>query len=271
MAELLLQVNRPAEAEKELRAALDLDRDSLRASLGLAAVYYTSGQREAAGEMYRKVSGMGDTRFRHLYGAFLFNEGKREAALQEFERLAREAPDDRDARSRLVSAYLALKRRADAERLLESALRKNPRDVDALLLKSEIQLRDGKLGEAQNNLLEVLRFKPDSSAAHYLLARVYGLRGSRRLQLQELTRALQAGPEQFEARLELARLHIDSNSPRLALDLLNQAPASQRQTATFLVARNHALLAVGNYEEFAKGVAEGLSRARIPDLLVQDA
>lgn len=271
MADLLLLVNRPQDAEKELRAALDLEPGNLRASLGLAGIYYASGRKDAAAEIYRRVSQTGDARFRHLYGAFLFNEGKREDALREFERLAHQDPDDRDARSRLVSAYLVLKRGQDADKLLEAALLRNPRDVDALLLKSEILLRDGRLDEAQNNLLEVLRFKPESAAAHYMLARVYGLRGAGRLQLQELSRALQAGPEQLTARIELARLYLDSNSPRLALDLLDQAPASQRRNTTFLVARNHALLAVGNIDEFAKGVAEGLSLARVPDLLVQDA
>ncbi|HSW49825.1 MAG TPA: tetratricopeptide repeat protein, partial [Bryobacteraceae bacterium] len=96
-------------------------------------------------------------------------------------------------------------------------------------------------------------------------------RGSVQLQRQELSQAVQYGPESLDARLELAKLHLDSNAPRLALDLLNQAPPSQRKTARFLVARNYALFAAGDMEAFDKGVAEGLAAARLPDLLVQDA
>jgi tetratricopeptide (TPR) repeat protein len=271
MAELLLVLNRPLEAEKELRAALAIDNRSAQAMLGLAALYSSSGRHDDAARMYRRISELGDPRYRHSYGAYLFTSGRRDAAIQEFERLAKLDPADRNARTRLVAAYLAVRRDSDADRVLESALRKNPGDVDALLLKSEMLVRAGKLGEAQRNLAEVLRFKPESAPAHQLMAAIYGARGSLRLQRQELTLALQHSPEFLQARLELARLHMDSNSPRLALDLLNQAPPSQRQTIPFVVARNHALYSTGDYEAFARGVAEGLSMARVPDLLLQDA
>jgi Tfp pilus assembly protein PilF len=271
MAELLLTLNRPQEAETELKSALELDRKNVRAMLGLAALASAARKDEEAGRIYREVSGLGDPRYRHLYGAYLFNSGRRDAAVQEFERLAREDPADRDARTRLVAAYLAANRGTDASRVLDAALQKNPRDVDALLLKSEMLVEAGKPAEAQKNLTEVLRFKPEASSAHLLMAKIYGARGSVQLQRQELSQALQYRPEYLEARLELAKLHIDTNAPRLALDLLDQAPPSQRQGTGFRVVRNQTLLATGDMDEFSKGVAEGLAIARIPDLLVQDA
>jgi Tfp pilus assembly protein PilF len=270
LAELYLSLNRLPEAEKALRAALDIDNKNAQAMLGLAAIYSASGRREDAGLIYRQVSGLGDGRYRHLYGAYLFNEGKREAAIQEFEKLARQSPADRDARSRLVAAYLAVKRTTDAERLLNSALQQNPRDVDALLLKSEVLLRAGNLGEAQKNLAEVLRYKPASAEAHLSLARIYGARGNTLLQRKELTEAVGLRPDLLEARIELARNLIDSNSAAMALDLLDKAPPAQKQTIVCMVLRNHALFATGNQTEFAKGVSEGLRAARIPDLLVQE-
>ena len=191
MAEFLLLVNRPGDAEKELNSALELDRKNARAMLGLAALASAARKDEEAKRIYREVSGLGDARFRHLYGAYLFNAGQREAAVQEFERLANQDPSDREARTRLVGALLAVNRNVDAGRVLDAALQKNPRDVDALLLKSEMLVRGGKLGEAQRNLSEVLRFKPESSRAHHLLAKIYGARGSGQLQRQELSQALQ--------------------------------------------------------------------------------
>jgi Tfp pilus assembly protein PilF len=271
MAEYYMSLNRLPEAQKALRAALDIDGKNAQAMLGLAAIDMVSGKKEEAGPIYRQVSELGDNRYRHLYGAYLFTLGKREAAIQEFEKLARQSPADREARSRLVASYIAVQRTADAERLLNSALQRNPKDVDALQLKSELLLRAGKLGEAQKNLAEVLRYKPESAEAHLGLARIYGARGNALLQRKELTEAVGLGPELLAARIELARNLLDSNSANVALDLLDKAPVSQKQTLVFIVLRNHTLLATGNEAEFARGVTEGLKVARIPDLLVQEA
>ena len=271
MAEFYMSVGKLTEAEKELQAALAADAKNTRAMLGLAAIYTAAGKKEEAGGIYRQVSTAGDARYRHLYGSYLFNEGKRDAAVQEFEMLARRDPADREARSRLVAAYLAVNRAADAERLLDGVLRKNPRDADALLQKSEIEIRAGKYGEAEKSLSEVLRSNPESAPAHLLLAKVHQDHGDSRLQRQELAQALQLRPDLIEARLDLARGHLETNSPQLALQLLDQAPASQKQGLTFLILHNQALLALGKDEECALGVVAGLARGRVPDLLVQDA
>jgi Tfp pilus assembly protein PilF len=271
MAEFYLSVGKLTEAEKELRAALGADAKNTRAMLGLAAIYTAAGKKEEAGSIYRQVSAVGDARYRHLYGSYLFNEGKREAAVQEFETQAHRDPADREARSRLVAAYLAVNRGAEAQQLLEGVLKKNPRDADALVQKSEIEIRAGRYGEAEKSLAEVLRSSPESAPAHLLLAKVHQAHGDSRLQRQELSQALQLRPDLIEARLDLARGHLEANSPQSALQLLDQAPASQKQGLTFLILRNHALLALGKDEECARGVGEGLARGRVPDLLVQDA
>jgi len=271
MAEFYLYLGRLADAEKELHAALAADAKNTRAMLGLAAIYTAMGKKEEAGALYRQVSVVGDARYRHLYGSFLFNEGKREAGVQEFETQVHRNPADREARSRLVAAYLAVSRPADAQRLLDGALKTNPRDTDALLQRSEIGIRAGRYGEAEKSLVEVLRSSPESAPAHLLLAKVHESHGDSRLQRQELSQALQLRPDLIEARLDLARSHMEANSPQQALQLLDQAPASQREGLTFLILRNHALLAMGSNDECARGVAEGLARGRVPDLLLQDA
>ena len=271
MAEFQLAVNKPLEAEKELQAALGIDNRNARAMLGLAALYSASGKKEDAVRMYQRISGLGDSPQRHLYAAYLFSQGDRQGAVKEYERLARQSPNDRDSRSRLVAAYLLTGRSAEAERILDTALKHNAQDVDALLMKSEVQLRAANYEEARKNLSEVLRFKPDSADAHRLQAEGYAARGNTRLQRQELSEALQFRPDLIDARIELATLYIEGNSAQAAVDLLNQAPPSQKQGIPFLVLRNHALYSMGNYAEFAKGVAEGLATARTPDLLVQEA
>ena len=64
-----------------------------------------------------------------------------------------------------------------AETLLAAALKKNPKDTDALLQQSELNLRQGRAAEAQKDLQEVLHFLPNSAQAHLALAEVHKLQG----------------------------------------------------------------------------------------------
>jgi hypothetical protein len=47
---------------------------------------------------------MSDKDYQPVYGLFLLQQGRDDAALAEFQRLARAAPDDRDARAQVMSA-----------------------------------------------------------------------------------------------------------------------------------------------------------------------
>jgi len=270
LAELYLAAGRLPEAEEQLRAVLTRDKRNVRAMLALAAMYAMAGRQEEVGQIYRQVSRLGGARYRHLYGAYLFSQGKREDALAEFQAAVREAPADRDARSRLVAALLILDRPQEARRILDSALARNPRDIDALLLQSEIDLRSADHASAIGRLREVLRYKPDSAPAHFLLAKSYSLRGDSRLQREELSQTLNLRPDSQEARLMLARSFMESGNPQAALNTLDQAPPSQREALEYVVLRNHTLLSLGRLEECAAGVSQGLARGPAPDLLVQD-
>lgn len=270
LAEFLLATRRPAEAEKELRQALAIDGKHVRAMLALAALHAAAGKVEEVSRIYQQISRQGNPAYRHLYGAFLFSQGKRDEALAEFEQAARENPSDRQARSRLIAAYLVMNRREQARRLLAEALAKNPRDIDALLQQSEMDLRAGDVTRAQERLREVLRYKPDSVEAHFLLARTYARQGERRLEREELGQVLNLRPDHLSARLALATSHSESQNPQAALDTLDPAPPSQRESLEFIVLRSHALLMLGRIDEAAAGITRALAMGSAPDLLVLD-
>ena len=107
LAQLYMVTNQPAKAEAELRNAIRLDSKSGTALMGLAAIQ-TAGKRMAeAEETYRQIAALPGAEFKPQHALFLYNHGKRDAALAEFEKLAKEDPNDRAARSRLFTAYVA--------------------------------------------------------------------------------------------------------------------------------------------------------------------
>jgi len=209
------------------------------------------------------------TSFGHMYGSFLLREGRNDEAVREFERLAKEDRDDRLARTRLVAVYRKLNRPADAERVLNQALKKNPKDTDALLQQGEMSLASGKYDQAEADLNHVIQMQPSSAEVHYVLGKVYQARGSDLRYQQEMSKALELDRYLLPVRLECAGSLLATNA-QTALDVLNAAPKSQQQALSLVVYRNWALWGLGNMPEMRKGIDQGLALGRSEDLLIQD-
>ncbi len=254
----------------EVRRAVQIDPKNGSALLALAENEFTSGHPGDAERTYRQISQLPDKEYRPVYAAFLLTTGQRDAAVAELEELARQAPDDRDARTRLVAAYSAVGKTAEAERALTRALLKNPKDTDALLQRSRLDLISGKYSDAESDLRKVLKFQPDSSEAHIYLSKVYQASGATQNQRQELTEAIKFNPSLLTARVELAKLLIASKDAKAALQVMNETPEVQQTTLPATEARNWALIATGDKAAARQGVDTGLAHGRTPEMLMED-
>lgn len=261
---------RPAQAEAEFRRALALDPKSGPALLNLARLQLALGRTQAAEKTFKRVSALGPAQYKPVYAEFLFQQGRRDEAVRQFERLAKANPGDRAARTQLIAAYRAVHRNADAERVLNEDLRKNPKDIDALLQRSEIYLAAGRYGKAQADLSEVLHLQPNSGAAHYVLAKLYAAQGNPLSYREQLSEALRLNSYLIAIRLELARSLIADKQGPAARQLLDATPASQKNLLAVVTERNWALWAAGDLAGMRKGIDEALSRQRTPELLIQD-
>jgi len=266
-----LALGKTAEAEQQFRHALQIDPKHGPTLLALAALQARAGQAEQAEQTYRQVSALPDKRYRPIHALYLYQSGKSDQAIAEFQKLAKDDPADRNLRTDLVSAYLALNRVGDAEKVLTVALKKNGLDADALLQRSRIYLGSQKYGEAEADLNQVLHFRRESAEAHYLLAKVQLGRGKTTIQQQELGEALRLDSYYLPARIDLAKALIASGGAHSALQLLDQAPEEQKQAASVIAQRNWALMVLGQAADARKGVDRLLGAGKVPDALLQDA
>src|SRR5579862_6791804 len=258
------------DAEQQFRRALQLNPKHGLAMTSLAALERRAGRMEQAEQLYREAAALPDPQYKPVHAIFLFQSGKRDLAIKEFEKLAQQDSSDRAARSRLVAAYRAANRGSEADKLLAAAIQKNPKDTDALLQRAATYLRAGRNAEAQTDLSSVLHFQPDSAVAHYLLAHAQNPTAPL-IRRQELSQALRLNPDFLAARIELAQLLISTKDAKAGLDVLNEAPAAQKGAVPVLIAQNWAQLALGNRAEARKGIDRILATGRPPDALVQDA
>jgi tetratricopeptide (TPR) repeat protein len=266
-----LVIGKTQEAEQELRKVLAKDPNRPLALLDLAAMLNSQGRKNEAEELYRRLANRTPSPYQPLYGRYLFRIGKEKEAVAEFERLAKADPKDVNARTRLVAAYVATKRLADAQGVLKSALNKNPKDTAALLQRSEMNIMAGAYEDARKDLSQILHYTPDSTKAHFLLSGVERAEGKPLSQRQELSETLRLDPRFFGARIALAQSYIVDRQAHTALDLMNQSPPDQQDTLGFITYRNWALLASGDLKELRKGINQGLAKARTRDLTLQSA
>ena len=257
-------------AEDHARKAAGLDPRSGLALFTLAGLQADAGRRVQAEETLGKLAALPDTRYKSLHALYLFELGRRPEAITELARLARAAPEDRSLRGQLVEAYRINGQETEAERVIADALKHNPKDVDALVLRADLYFREGRMVEAEQDLQAALHYRGDSTAAHFALARLYQATGRSRMSRQELQETLRLRPDALEARLALARVLTLDHEPDTALEVLNESPAEQRQTQAIQIERNWALRAKGDWAGYRMGVEDGLKLGRAPELLLQD-
>jgi tetratricopeptide (TPR) repeat protein len=235
----------------------------------LGLLQSNSGRHDQAAETYRELSK--SPNFRTVYPLYLAHVGKSREAVAELERLNRENADDRSIRGLLVTAYVKQRRNAEAAQILAAALKRNPRDTDALVQRADLAVGAGNFKEAEQDLKTVLHLAPTTAEAHYLMARVHSEAGSTLQERQELNEALRLSPNLLIARMALSALLVRTNQLRDAIEVLEAAPPSQKTSADFITARNWAWIANGNKLEARKSLDANLPTLRTADLLYQDA
>jgi tetratricopeptide (TPR) repeat protein len=268
LADFYASQNRMSEAETHLYRALEIDPKSGSAVLQLARLQLTEGRKQEAEQNFKRLEAFSG--YESTYGIFLSQEGRHDESLREFERLAKEHPDDRQIRTRLVVSYGRVNRLDDARKIVGEALRKNGKDMEALLQRAELFLASKEYALAEADLNQVVKLQPDGLEVHYLLAKLNQARGNLLVYRQQLSQTVTLNPTLLAVRLELAQNLVNAKEGRAALDLLDGAPVDQRSAIPLLVQRNWALWITDRLPEMRKGIDQGLSLARTADLLVQD-
>ena len=257
-------------AEQYIKKALAINPKNASALLSLGAIEIVGNRMEEADRTYKRISELGG-KYSQLHGVFLYQSGKLDAALAEFQRQFRDAPGDRVARTRVFLTNIAMKRFADADKILTDALKRNPRDTEALMERSALKLQRGKVEEAKADLNQLLSLNRNSAMVHFRLALVAGQEGLAMTEEQQLNETLRLNAGFLPARLALARTYLARNQAREALELVGHAPSDQAKRPQTIIERNWALLALGRTQDLRNSLDSALQGGRSPELVLQDA
>ena len=270
LGQLYILLGRPEKAEPDILKAIQLDPKNGPALLSLAQLQIAAKRMDEAEPTLKRLSALPGKEYRDLHAMFLYVTGKNGVAISELEALVREDPNYRLTRSRLLALYLHTNRTQDAQKLLAAALKRNPRDIDALVERGELDLKTATPQRAEQDFKEVLHLQPDSARAHFGLARVYAAEGLSNSNGQELNEALRLDQAMLPARVALAKRFILANQPQAALNVMDKTPEAQKRAEAVIVWRNWALMQAGNTKELRSVLNQTLPVTRTPDLVLQD-
>ncbi len=264
LAQFLWAANRRDEAQGELDAALALEPDNKLANRALAA-FHTSGPNPAAAEPYlqRLAADPQDTNARVGLGDFYIRTGQTDKAREVLTKAAAERAGFGPARVRLAALAFADENPTEAHRLLDEVLKKNEKDVQALLTRARLLRLEGKPREALTSAQTAATAAPEHAPALYERALAeLGLS-----QYDEAVKSLQEvvrlNPRAVDARIHLANTLLRQRQVAAALtaaeDALRNAP--QNPAARLIVAR--AQMANGNVD--AAATTLGALQKEYPD------
>jgi tetratricopeptide (TPR) repeat protein len=270
-AQVSLAMKDIADADAEISRALSLNRDFRPALLLRLRREMTTGEAGNAEATTQELSRLPEKKMWGAFARVLFSENKTDRGIVEYERALKEHSNDIQLRDEYASMLLVADRRKEAETVAGGTLAKNPKDVDALMVRAILEINRGDLDSAAKDVRSLRELKAFSAQLSYQESRIFAARGDRVREGDLLAEALRRDPRLLGARLELSRLFVSSGKAKEALVLLDQAPAALKRTTEYIYYRNMALFAAGDWEEARKSVDRALAISRSPGFLYQDA
>ena len=139
------------------------------------------------------------------------------------ETIARGQENVSDAKIRLAAIADASGDRPGAYKQIAEVLEKEPKNIQALVIKSQLQLADGQPAEALNTARAAVNVNPQSPEAQLALGHVLAVTGQIDEAVASSKDALKANPRFAPAAIELARLSLLQGKPAEAADYARTA------------------------------------------------
>jgi tetratricopeptide (TPR) repeat protein len=176
--------------------------------------------------------------------------------------------NSRSTKAEWQLADIAARRRdfTRAEQLLTRALTQNV-DRPAFLLKlGEAQIELGKRDEAEKNLREALRLKPDLPMAHYDLGVLLEKQNDAAKAVEEYQAELGQNPKVYQAHFNLAKLLSRAGRTAAAVDHFKAAVDANPSFASGYLYLAKGLLDAGDLKASEAAALKGLASEPEPQL-----
>lgn len=195
-AEFLMQHDKQAEAEVQLRKIIALDTSVMAPKINLVQfLLKTKGPKAGRSTLEQFVKETPEDVELNFQLVNLYESQQdavaAESQLRKIIQVAGNKPEGLSAKVKVATKLLANHKKAEAMQLIQEVLAADARNVDALIVKSGVEIDEMQYETAIADLRSVLRDQPSSAQAYYFIARAYELTGSNALADESYTKSLE--------------------------------------------------------------------------------
>jgi cellulose synthase operon protein C len=217
-------------AEESFKAALAVDAKNTLANRAMAA-FYVATRRAPQAEPYLKTLAASGTSGAGLQLADYYRANGRFAdAAAVLEPLAKDPGTAGAAEARLAAIAYARNDPSKGHSLVNEVIKREPANVQALLLKAQFLMRENKLKESLESARAATSADPGSVEAHFFLGTVYDRLQMRKDAIGEFTETVRLNPRATAAQLSLSRLTLLEGAADSAITFaegaLNSSPGN---------------------------------------------
>jgi tetratricopeptide (TPR) repeat protein len=258
---LFLQAGKPAEAEAALRKSITAEPQAVRARIDLADLLAMRGALNDAEVLYREALSRDDRHpgAHYALGQVLMARGQLDAAVASFRSAAELAPSSILVPLALARLELGRGRPAPAMVEVEKVLKRDPRQLDALMLKSDVQELQGDAEGALRTLAQAAQSAPQSPFPWLRIGMVEHQRRRYEAAQAAYLKTLELDSRQSMALNNLAAMAVDRKADlKRAEDWARSALALSPKSAAYIDTLASVLRAQGRQAEAVQAWREAL-------------
>ncbi len=168
----LMYSSRDVEAEARFQHAIGIDGSSIEAREAIAEFYVTSRQMDKAETAHLELARIQENspESRLQLADFYEEADRKDDAIATLGSIVSETPEYVLARYRLGQMYLDLREADKVNEQLEALFKINDNDLEALMLRSRLNMQQGKAEAAIEDMENVLKVRPSGKEALFLMA-----------------------------------------------------------------------------------------------------
>ncbi len=255
--------NRLTEAEQRFRHAVDVDPKNPAPRAALVRVLIQENKRDGIESFLRQTKkDIPDVPEGYrMLGDYYFASGDLDKAAAEYASLYDEHPRDSGTKKNFIQILILKNRLTEATKLNGEILKTNPHDVEALVYKGQIQIRQNDAAGAVESLQSALSNDSGNAVAHYQLGLAYAKEHDLARAESEWREAVRIQPNLIDAQRNIADLELSRGEVDAALQTAQQIITTQPYLADGFLVKGMADLARQRYSDAQQDADEAMHRA----------
>ncbi len=202
--------NRLPEAEQEFKRAIDVDPKSPAPRAAYVRLLMQEGKKADIESVLRQTKKdiPGNPEAYRMLGDYYFADGDLDNAITEYSSLYHDHPKDLQVKKNYIQLLILKNRLDEATKLDNEILKANPKDVDALVYKGQVQIRRNDPNGAIDSLQNALRTDAENAVAHYQLGNAFAEQHNESRAESEWRESVRIRPDLTDAQRSLASLEL---------------------------------------------------------------